>query len=103
MSFSPNPEFLYYRDVIELLVGLKAQAYAEVCALEEKTNIPEPDPKDKERFCYWAGEKEGPTTRPFFTYGIWDRREKSLTPSVLITFFLTHFNFYGMTSAINCK
>jgi hypothetical protein len=76
MSFSPNPEFLYYRDVIELLVGLKAQAYAEVCALEEKTNIPEPDPKDKERFCYWAGEKEGLNKALFYLWDMGQQGEK---------------------------
>ena len=67
MSFNPDPTFVYYRDVVDLLVGLQEQAYAEICALEEKVDFS--DPKDKERFCYWGGEKEGLNKALFY---LWD-------------------------------
>ena len=71
MSFKPSPTTVYYKDVVSLLKGLQEQAYAEVCALEEKTDLT--DPKDRERFCYWAGEKEGLNKALFY---LWDEGQQ---------------------------
>jgi hypothetical protein len=74
MSFSPNPETVYYRDVVDLLKALQEQAYTEILALEAKSDFT--NAKDKERFCYWAGEKEGLNKALFYLWDMGQEREK---------------------------
>lgn len=74
MPFNPNPEFMYYNSVINLLVGLKAEADAEIYALEEKSDFTEPE--EKENFCYLAGEKEGLNKALFYLWDMGQEREK---------------------------
>ncbi len=70
MSFSPNPENIKYQDVVDILVGIKEDAYEKMCAIEEKVDFssPETDPKTKETYCYWAGIKEGLEEALFYVW-----------------------------------
>jgi hypothetical protein len=75
MPFKPNPETVYYRDVVDLLKALQEQAYTEICALEAKSDFTEA--KDRERFCYLAGQKEILNKALFY---LWDEGQQKEKP-----------------------
>jgi hypothetical protein len=77
MSFSPNPENIKYQDVVDILVGIKEDAYKKILALEEKIDFSDPktDPKNKETYCYWAGIKEGLSEALFYVWDAGQQRE----------------------------
>jgi hypothetical protein len=72
MSFRLDPEKLSYKQVMDLLRGLKEQAYNELLTLEAKDGFP--SPKDKEQFCYWAGEQEAINKALFY---VWDMGQRT--------------------------